>query len=331
MIILLLFFFVEINSQSNPICRAKRYLCSKEPLKENTCVHVKDIQEKYNYIQPCENENKPYCPYEQAKYGKDAICEEKINNEKKIAGDNCEKDTDCLSKLCRLTKCLGSNKAENCIKNEDCNPGLFCSKQKICIPQKEFDQHCENTFECLNNCACNNNKCAFYYSIENGIFSNNSETCKSGFIKDNKCEEGPISKYKGQPCSSDNDCIYVNSKNEDIMKKKCECGFNGGAFSYCPLSQGDSEFSEMKRSILFVIASNFFCHSLRRFGPCEFIRDQEIEEFLLKKERYENFPKLVMNDVCIGKTINWSYWKYFLMIDLLEFKVIGVLLTFLFF
>ena len=331
MIILLLFFFTKINTQSNPICKAKRYLCSKEILNENTCVHVKDIQEKYNYIQPCKNEDKPYCPFEKAKYGKDALCEKKIEIEKKIAGDKCVKDIDCLSKLCKQSRCIGSNKSENCEKNEDCNPGLFCSKQKICINQKEFDQPCQNTYECLNNCACNNNKCAFYYSIENGVFSNNADTCKSGFIKDKKCENGPISKFKGQPCSSDDECNYVNFNDEIIMKKKCQCGFNGGAFSYCPLSQGDSEFLEMKRSVLFIIASNFFCHTLRRFGPCEFIRNEEIKEFLIKKEKYDNFPKLVMNDVCVGKTINWSYWKYFLKTDIFGFKIFEFILIFLLF
>ncbi len=131
----------------------------------------------------------------------------------------------------------------------------------------------------MNNCACNNKRCAFYYSIENGVKADNPVTCKSGYISEENCSQGPISLNKGQPCSSDDECIFVNEEGEVIEEKSCECGFNGSAFSYCPLSYGDPEFEELQRALQFVIVNNFFCHTLRRFGPCEYIEDEEVRNF----------------------------------------------------
>lgn len=34
-------------------------------------------------------------------------------------------------------------------------------------------------------------KCAFYFSIENGVSSDNENTCKSGYVKDEICREAP--------------------------------------------------------------------------------------------------------------------------------------------
>ncbi len=67
------------------------------------------------------------------------------------------------------------------------------------------------------------NRCAYYYSYDNGIPADNPskkifyfkwyiinkiEACASGYVKDGYCKEGPISreKIKPKPCEKDEDC-----------------------------------------------------------------------------------------------------------------------------
>jgi len=313
-----------IRSQSNPECQAKRFLCSPTPLENSTCLFIADEQEKWNYLQPC-NQTGYYCPYETASYGKNATCQPVNSTESKYPGESCAKADDCLSKNCTASICYGAKKGDSCQIHADCDSGFFCFKEKqkenlklngtingTCESQKEFDQSCTEDYECVNNCACSMNRCAFYYSALNGIPADNPYVCESGYIKDGKCGAGLISKNKGQPCSMDEDCEFVDSENKVIGTGKCECGYNAGAFSYCALGTGDSEFSDMLRAFKYITVNNYYCHTNRRFGPCPYIYEEDYQDFMKAKTKFEKAPVLIMNDICTAKNINYFYWKYYI-------------------
>ena len=73
----------------------------------------------------------------------------------------------------------------------------------------------------------------------------------------------------------------------DTMQVAYFCGIKiSGAFSYCPLSTGDVEFSEMTRSLRFIVARNTGCHTLRRHGPCSLLYDDEYNDYHYKLRKY---------------------------------------------
>lgn len=298
-------------SQSNPACKAKRYRCATQPLKDGACMYVDDAQGKFNYLQKCP-EDKPYCPYEDAKFSFDAMCTTNNTIELFLPGDACQKNEDCLYASCIDSVCKGKLLGVECENHNDCDPGLYCSEEGKCENQKEFDNYCADTYECVNNCTCNMNRCTFYYSVKSGLGADNSAACLSGYLEEGYCADALLSRFHGQPCTYDNDCQYVDS--EGISKKTgtCICGFNAGAFSYCPLTQGDAEFLAYLRAFQFILLSNVDCHTLRRFGPCLNIEDAVYKDYTQALKLYNDFPKLMMNDECIAKNINWDYWKGYL-------------------
>ena len=310
-IILVLMFIIPLKGQSNPECKAKRYQCAKETLEPNICAFVEDAQEKFNYLQVCP-EDTPHCPYQTAKYGLNAKCTSQTASKELIPGDECKDNDECLSGKCEDQICKGKSETEDCEHHSDCDPGNFCNEENVCEPLREFDQACVETYQCVNNCTCNNNKCTFYYSVGIGVLADTADACFSGYLKDGKCENALQSRFHGQPCTYDEDCQYINDDQEVIEHGICTCGFNAGAFSYCPLAQGDPEFLAYLRAFQFILLGNIECHTLRRFGPCKYIESAIYREYLMALKLYVDFPKLMMNDDCIAKIINWDYWKYHL-------------------
>lgn len=324
------------NNQNNPICKAKRYQCAKEDLGPGVCVKVADEQEKYYYVTECSGE-KSYCPFEKAKYGVPALCElpAAAPAQAKVPFDKCAKDEECKSLSCVDGVCKGKLQEENCKVHEDCDPGLFCdSLTKLCIPQREFDQECSADLECVNNCVCNNNKCAFYYTFTVGADANNKAACESGYIEDGKCVAGLRTKSPGQPCSSDQDCTFIDGAGLVKSFGECTCGFNAGmtwahlgSYSYCTLESGDAEFKAMIRALRFLNARNFGCHTTRRFGPCSNLYEDEYNDYHFKLNKLKMSPLIIGNERCIAKVYTWDYWKYFLNSNLAALRI-GLFLVF---
>jgi len=103
----------------------------------------------------------------------------------------------------------------------------------------------------------------------------------------------------------------VFSNGSDAGHTTCECGFNAAGFSYCMLSQGDEEFTQIKLKFEFVIATSIFCHTLLRYGPCRYLYADEYQEYIKAKRYYEMYPQLVFNDRCIKKIYTNDYWSLF--------------------
>ena len=228
---LLVMLFGELQPQNNPICKAKRYQCQTDTLPEGACVKISDAQEKYYYIRSCSGE-KSYCPYNNATFATPALCQkpETVAKEPSLPFDQCSKDADCLSLVCLNNRCKGKTLNEVCKAHADCDVGYFCDVAGICAPQMQFDQNCTQDEQCVNNCLCNNNKCAFYYTFADGTEATNPQACESGSIENGKCTKGLRTKTPGQPCSSDQDCMFIDGKG--VVKKygNCTCGFNAGIF-----------------------------------------------------------------------------------------------------
>ena len=139
-VVILLAVAEETKTQNNPICKAKRYQCEVESIPDGACVYVKDEQEKYYYVRQCPSD-KSYCPYEQAAFGKPALCQQPktVVAKSKVPFDECSKDEECHSLSCIDGRCKGKLETENCKSHEDCDAGLFCDITGVCLIQREFD------------------------------------------------------------------------------------------------------------------------------------------------------------------------------------------------
>lgn len=85
-----------------------------------------------------------------------------------------------------------------------------------------------------------------------------------------------------------------------------------GSYSYCNLESGDQEFKDMTRALRFLTARNFGCHTLRRFGPCSNLYEDEYNDYHFKLKRLTMSPYVIGNDECVARVYTWEYWKFFL-------------------
>lgn len=114
--------------------------------------------------------------------------------------------------------------------------------------------------------------------------------------------------FPGIPCSSDSDCKLVNSTGDVVGYSECACGYNGGGYSYCALSEGDDEFRQIINSFQYILLKSFGCHTLLRFGPCKDLYQEEYKEYVKAKAKFEMYPQLVFNDPCIKRIYTKDYW-----------------------
>lgn len=68
----------------------------------------------------------------------------------------------------------------------------------------------------------------------------------------------------------------------------------------------------MTRSLRFLTATNYGCHTLRRFGPCDKLYIEEYNDYHFKLNRFKMYPLIIGNDDCTARVYTWDYWKFFL-------------------
>lgn len=103
----------------------------------------------------------------------------------------------------------------------------------------------------------------------------------------------------------------MNSSGYVVGYSECSCGINGGAFSYCSLTEGDPEFLNIMNTFQYILLRSFHCHTFLRFGPCKYIYNDEYTDFQRAIKKYQMYPQLVFNDPCIKNIYTIDYWKLF--------------------
>lgn len=156
-------------------------------------------------------------------------------------------------------------------------------------------------------------ECVYYYLLDNNLKADNPKACASGFIRNGTCAPALTSQIKGRPCTSNADCIsYDPSQKKLVQYGECSCGYNGGGFTYCTLSEGDEEFLDMVNKLAFIVGTSFNCHTSLRFGPCRHLYDDEYLDYQIAERYFRMYPQITFNDPCIQKVITWDYWSFLL-------------------
>ena len=111
----------------------------EDPIEDpNTCVVVKDAQNKVHWLQSCPAD-KPVCAFENAQFGVNAVCEAEPAEDKILPGEDCQANEECYSNVCSQSICKGKAAAQTCADHRDCDTGLFCSSiTGTCSSQKQI-------------------------------------------------------------------------------------------------------------------------------------------------------------------------------------------------
>ena len=142
--ILIAFCFININSQNNPVCRGKRYLCDINQTVSNyssTCARVYDLKNQIIYLDNCPFENiNQTCNWENAQFNSYGNCSDMIQQQLTLPGEFCQRNIDCQSGTCINNICIGNQFNQSCNNDTDCDVGLYCSDQGSCQNQNYIGQ-----------------------------------------------------------------------------------------------------------------------------------------------------------------------------------------------
>jgi len=313
---------VGIQAAFNPFCENKRYFCwthdPNDDLDPNLIPQGTECMRKDNLeggrthvLRPCKSGT--YCPFhEWEKNSKDEAilhCAPSPPVLQKIPTEKCSSNSECLSDNCDDGVCRGNSKESSCTKDEDCDFLLYCSPEEgRCKQLKAFGESCSRDTECMNNLGCSNEKCYFYYSLNNGESATNQAVCKTGYVYEGKCSEPRVSKLLPILCSGDQDCqTWLNGA--EGPPSTCVCGRNKGGYTYCMAVEGDEPYKDMIFKKKLVIQQSFYCHTLRRFGPCNNIYSEVYNQYAAANYKYEHYAEVLFNDDCALEIIHPAYWS----------------------
>ena len=214
-----------------------KYICNRTSVgKDEMCTFW-----RYNdlHISPC-SDNDLICVLPSGMED-NGICTNKNEVPSALPGDYCTNDEQCLyESKCLGNVCKGMKANDSCILDEHCDVELYCDGAKC----KEPQENCTKEGECASNKMCYGGKCVALFSLDNNANSTIPGICKSYYVEDTKCVEGPTLVNKETlNCPNTSSCTYKVLDKE--FNKSCICGQTENGSRFCPLEKGDFYVSKV--------------------------------------------------------------------------------------
>jgi len=220
---------------------------------KDVCMKIISIENKTTYeVKPCP-ESSICNVYDYS--GSTVYCVKDIKIKNLYPGEYCKHSDQCLRGDCDAGKkiCLLKNTDKTCESDIDCDPGSYCDKGK-CESLVAIGDKCNDNVDqpkkCVIDAVCNNEKCTKIGSLDVKNPASNSAACKTFYIKEGKCENGPTLK-ENEPnlaCPKGGNCKYSGGET-----RPCQCGFSEGKNEFCSLGEGDILMNDVNLLLLLIV------------------------------------------------------------------------------
>jgi hypothetical protein len=187
------------------------------------------------------------CPYS-ASYENEDICDYPKGL---LPGEYCDVDTNCSSKVCQNTTCVGKPENNPCKIDAECNVGLYCFNN-ACTKTVTLGGACSDTKKCEIGSVCANAVCKKMMYFENEQAAPFPSLCKSYFMKNGLCKDAPKSQNlksgdTGGDCPEDGLCKYASSN--ETYTEPCVCGMQTLGGQICRMGEGDADLAAVNINI----------------------------------------------------------------------------------
>jgi len=126
-----------------------------------------------------------------------------------LPGQACQQNSDCATKVCTNSVCVGSTSGQACASSKDCYDGFYCNVNNICVAQSLLNGPCvynvnDNGTNCQFGLVCSTtNTCVNLFSKAIGSSCVQSEECDVGLACfNNQCANpAPV-----LPCLNSSNC-----------------------------------------------------------------------------------------------------------------------------
>lgn len=197
----------------------------------------------------------------------------------KYPGMQCEKDEECVNKVCDQTSktCKVINEGEECTMVEECAYGKTCRAndegKKVCMSPAKDQEKCTVDTDCDIEHGCFNNKCTHYYTLADGQYigtstpiSNILSLCQSGYSDENGICQTLTQKQEKTICNDATPCQYQYGEETVTLPENCLCGYNRDGLSYCKLGSGDDTYMKYIEKLKKYYFISGKCHLAERGG-----------------------------------------------------------------
>ena len=212
-----------------------KYECPSKLDKPNMCAN---ITATLTQLLPC-SEDSTYCPIS-FNIEDEVFCKPKHKDAILYPGEYCIEKEECISGVCTGKVCVGAKENEGCRSDNNCNAGLACINE-VCMKLVGVGEPCNATGRCDASTFCSNAICVRYGSIENGKPTTIPGLCKSFFLKDGVCVEGP--KRVGDAKCINDACNYTLGGG--FYLESCVCGRTINADGFCSPGKGDVNLEDV--------------------------------------------------------------------------------------
>lgn len=226
------------------------FACTQNFTNNQTCASKTIVGNVFSVlIKPCAD-SKLACPFTE-NLDEDDLCAAPVL--KMYPGEFCNTAADCIQGTCTGNICQSGAAGATCKTHLDCGAGLFCLSGN-CTALIGVGGACSDTTLCQVGLICAAGNCTKIASIENNQPAVVPATCKSYYMENGNCTDGPMlndTERKMPACTPDGVCHYTfKGTAGKIATEPCTCGLTNYTTGVCRPGEGDAKLDDVRRKYL---------------------------------------------------------------------------------
>lgn len=233
---------LAVAALSSAQSQCPEIVCNKTVAKDGLCSRWVS---KRLFMNMCEKDQFCSLPLDLTKEGH---CVKVSETPRLLPGEYCEYNKQCLhGNICEKSVCRGNEKGKPCMVDGNCDVELYCNSAKRCTaPTKD----CSKTGKCKSNEICLEGVCVILGQLKNGSHSTVPGACRSYYVRDGKCAEGPrLHENDRFMCPHDEQCRYMRG-HKVLFASKCICSGSLAVRAFCAPGLGDIDTRDVSVGLM---------------------------------------------------------------------------------